>query len=174
MIAALSTSFNATPPRVAKTTVRTILLGRTNPRAASGVRVSAAHAKTSAAPTRFPVRRIASTHAISTNPFRRRVTWVAPACASDPRSRCAAGAAPSSDDTDSPRMVSDDSGRDDPSQPLNDVQHSRRSAMAEKSYYETFTAQTEGVINKIKALIHEGNVRRVVVQHQGRTVAEFP
>jgi Domain of unknown function (DUF4342) len=46
--------------------------------------------------------------------------------------------------------------------------------MTEKSYYETFSAQTESVINKIKALIHEGNVRRVVVQHQGRTVAEFP
>jgi uncharacterized protein DUF4342 len=46
--------------------------------------------------------------------------------------------------------------------------------MAEKSYYETFSAQTESVINRIRALIHEGNVRRVVVQHQGRTVAEFP
>jgi hypothetical protein len=46
--------------------------------------------------------------------------------------------------------------------------------MADRSYYETFTAQTESVINKIKELIHEGNVRRVVVQQQGRTVAEFP
>jgi hypothetical protein len=46
--------------------------------------------------------------------------------------------------------------------------------MAEKSYYETFTAQTESVVNKIRELIHEGNVRRVVIQHQGRTVAEFP
>lgn len=46
--------------------------------------------------------------------------------------------------------------------------------MAEKSYYETFTAQTESVVNKIRELIHEGNVRRVVIQHQGRAVAEFP
>jgi hypothetical protein len=46
--------------------------------------------------------------------------------------------------------------------------------MADKSYYETFSAQTESVINKLKALIHEGNVRRVVIQHQGRSVAEFP
>src|SRR3954453_17349463 len=46
--------------------------------------------------------------------------------------------------------------------------------MSEKSYYESFSAQTESVINKIKALIHEGNVRRVIIQHQGRTVAEFP
>jgi D-aminopeptidase len=46
--------------------------------------------------------------------------------------------------------------------------------MTDRSYYETFSAHTESVINKIKALIHEGNVRRVVVQQQGRTVAEFP
>jgi len=46
--------------------------------------------------------------------------------------------------------------------------------MPEKSYYETFTAQTESVVNRIRELIHEGNVRRVVIQHQGRTVAEFP
>jgi hypothetical protein len=46
--------------------------------------------------------------------------------------------------------------------------------MGEKSYYESFSAQTESVINKIKALIHEGNVRRVIIQQQGRTVAEFP
>jgi uncharacterized integral membrane protein len=46
--------------------------------------------------------------------------------------------------------------------------------MAEKTYWETFKAESEGVLNKLKALIHEGNVRRVRVQHQGRTVAEFP
>jgi Domain of unknown function (DUF4342) len=46
--------------------------------------------------------------------------------------------------------------------------------MPEKSYYETFSAHTESVVNKIRELIHEGNVRRVVVQNQGRTVAEFP
>ena len=39
---------------------------------------------------------------------------------------------------------------------------------------DTFKAEGENVISKIKALIHEGNVRRVVIQHQGRTVAEFP
>ena len=32
----------------------------------------------------------------------------------------------------------------------------------------------ENIINKLKDLIHEGNVRRVVIQQQGRTVAEFP
>ena len=46
--------------------------------------------------------------------------------------------------------------------------------MAEKTYWDSFKAEGENVISKIKALIHEGNVRRVVIQHQGRTVAEFP
>jgi hypothetical protein len=46
--------------------------------------------------------------------------------------------------------------------------------MAEKTYWDTFKAEGENVISRIKAVIHEGNVRRVVIQHQGRTVAEFP
>ena len=38
------------------------------------------------------------------------------------------------------------------------------------------SVKTEGasLIDKLKQLIHEGNVRRIVVQHEGRTVAEFP
>jgi hypothetical protein len=46
--------------------------------------------------------------------------------------------------------------------------------MSEKTYWESFKAEGENVIHKIKAFIHEGNVRRVVIQHEGRTVAEFP
>src|SRR5712691_567640 len=46
--------------------------------------------------------------------------------------------------------------------------------MAEKTYWESFKAEGEAVVDKIKRLIHEGNVRRIVVQHEGRTVAEFP
>lgn len=40
--------------------------------------------------------------------------------------------------------------------------------------WETIKAEGESIIEKLKKLIHEGNVRRVVVQHKGRTVAEFP
>ena len=29
-------------------------------------------------------------------------------------------------------------------------------------------------MDKVKALLHEGNVRRVVIEHGGRTLAEFP
>src|SRR6184192_3371624 len=56
----------------------------------------------------------------------------------------------------------------------NESRWSRRTAMADKTYWDSFKAEGESVISKIKAVIHEGNVRRVVVQHQGRTVAEFP
>ena len=46
--------------------------------------------------------------------------------------------------------------------------------MAERTYWDTFKAESENVMTKLKTLIHEGNVRRVVVKHDGRTVAEFP
>lgn len=46
--------------------------------------------------------------------------------------------------------------------------------MAEKTYWESFKAEGEAAADKVKALVHEGNVRRIVVQHEGRTVAEFP
>lgn len=46
--------------------------------------------------------------------------------------------------------------------------------MTEKTVWETFKAEGGTLVEELKRLIHEGNVRRVVVQHQGRTVAEFP
>jgi len=46
--------------------------------------------------------------------------------------------------------------------------------MADKTCWESFKAGGEDVLDKIRDLVHAGNVRRVVIQHQGRTVAEFP
>jgi hypothetical protein len=46
--------------------------------------------------------------------------------------------------------------------------------MAERTYSESFKAGTEAVMDKLKELLHEGNVRRVVIEHGGRTIAEFP
>ena len=46
--------------------------------------------------------------------------------------------------------------------------------MPEKTYWESCKAEGTNILDKLKDLIHEGNVRRVVIQHQGRTVAEFP
>ena len=46
--------------------------------------------------------------------------------------------------------------------------------MTEKTFWDTVTAEGGAVLDKLKALIHEGNVRRVVIRQDGRTVAEFP
>src|SRR6185295_2342572 len=54
------------------------------------------------------------------------------------------------------------------------AQDMRRTPMAENTSWESFKAETENVAARIKALVHEGNVRCVVVQHEGRAVAEFP
>jgi integral membrane sensor domain MASE1 len=47
--------------------------------------------------------------------------------------------------------------------------------MTDKSgKWESFKAEGATFADRIKALVHEGNVRRVVVEHDGRTIAEFP
>lgn len=40
--------------------------------------------------------------------------------------------------------------------------------------WESFKGDANTLGEKLKAVVHEGNVRRIVVQHEGRTVAEFP
>jgi hypothetical protein len=39
---------------------------------------------------------------------------------------------------------------------------------------EKFTVSGSELVEKIKQIIHEGNIRRVRVIHQGRTVLEIP
>jgi len=46
--------------------------------------------------------------------------------------------------------------------------------LAKKTCWQSVTADGESILDRLRALIHEGNVRRVVIQHEGRTVAEFP
>ena len=46
--------------------------------------------------------------------------------------------------------------------------------MAEKTVWESLKLEGENAVEKVKQVIHEGNVRRVMVKHHGRTVAEFP
>ena len=46
--------------------------------------------------------------------------------------------------------------------------------MNTKTVWDSFKAESENVVEKVKELVHEGNVRRVIVKHQGRVVAEFP
>ena len=40
--------------------------------------------------------------------------------------------------------------------------------------WESIKGDANTVAEKLKGLVHEGNVRRVVVKQEGRTVAEFP
>lgn len=39
---------------------------------------------------------------------------------------------------------------------------------------EKFTVSGSQLVEKIKQLIHEGNIRRVCVLHEGKTVLEIP
>ena len=40
--------------------------------------------------------------------------------------------------------------------------------------WESIKGDANTVAETLKAIVHEGNVRRIVVKHDGRTVAEFP
>jgi hypothetical protein len=40
--------------------------------------------------------------------------------------------------------------------------------------WDTFKVEGAAIADKLKDLLREGNVRRIVVEHEGRTVAEFP
>ena len=39
---------------------------------------------------------------------------------------------------------------------------------------EKFTVSGSQIVNKVKQLIHEGNIRKVRLLHEGRTVLEIP
>jgi hypothetical protein len=46
--------------------------------------------------------------------------------------------------------------------------------MSDTRRWESFKAEGDQIVERLKRLIHEGNVRRIVVEHDGRTIAEFP
>lgn len=46
--------------------------------------------------------------------------------------------------------------------------------MADKTIWETIKLQGDELLEKLKRLVHEGNVRRVIIKQGDRTVAEFP
>jgi hypothetical protein len=46
--------------------------------------------------------------------------------------------------------------------------------MARAGAWETVKLQGEQLVDEVRRLIHEGNVRRVVVKQKGTVVAEFP
>jgi hypothetical protein len=47
--------------------------------------------------------------------------------------------------------------------------------MAKQKTTETFEIKGEDLVKKVKELIHEGNVRRIIVKNkEGKTLIEFP
>jgi len=46
--------------------------------------------------------------------------------------------------------------------------------MAERTYTESFKVAANELVDAVKRLVHEGNVRRVIIKQDGRTVVEFP
>ena len=44
----------------------------------------------------------------------------------------------------------------------------------ERSCWETIKVEGGELLERVKALIHEGNVRRIVIRQGDRSVAEFP
>lgn len=40
--------------------------------------------------------------------------------------------------------------------------------------WQKFKVKGDELLGRVKQILHEGNVRRVVVKQEGRTVAEFP
>lgn len=45
--------------------------------------------------------------------------------------------------------------------------------MAE-TFTESFKVAGHQLLDAVKKLLHEGNVRRVIIKHETRTIAEFP
>ena len=46
--------------------------------------------------------------------------------------------------------------------------------MTVKACWESIKVEGANILDKLKALVREGNVRRVIVSQGGRTIAEFP
>src|SRR4051794_22766780 len=46
--------------------------------------------------------------------------------------------------------------------------------MDQSTFKESFKVAAEQLVDAVKKLLHEGNVRRIVIKQDGRTIAEFP
>jgi len=46
--------------------------------------------------------------------------------------------------------------------------------MADTTFTESFKVAGNQLLDAVKKLLHEGNVRRVIIKHEAKTIAEFP
>jgi len=44
----------------------------------------------------------------------------------------------------------------------------------ERGYREEVQVMGEQLLTKVKEVLHEGNVRRIIIRHEGQTVMELP
>ena len=43
-----------------------------------------------------------------------------------------------------------------------------------ETYTDSFKVAGQQLVDAVKKLVHEGNVRRVIIKHEGHTIVEFP
>jgi hypothetical protein len=46
--------------------------------------------------------------------------------------------------------------------------------MSPSTFKESFKVAADQLVDAVRKLLHEGNVRRIVIKQDGRSVAEFP
>ena len=46
--------------------------------------------------------------------------------------------------------------------------------MSERTFKESFKVAADQLVDAVKKLLHEGNVRRVIIKQDNRSIAEFP
>jgi hypothetical protein len=46
--------------------------------------------------------------------------------------------------------------------------------MDQGTFKESFKVAAEQLVDAVKKLAHEGNVRRIVIKQEGKTIVEFP
>jgi len=46
--------------------------------------------------------------------------------------------------------------------------------VSESTFTESFKVAADQLVDAIKQIVHEGNVRRVIIKQDGRSVVEFP
>jgi len=46
--------------------------------------------------------------------------------------------------------------------------------VTQQTFKESFKVAADQLVDAVKKIVHEGNVRRVVIKQEGRTVVEFP
>jgi uncharacterized protein DUF4342 len=46
--------------------------------------------------------------------------------------------------------------------------------VTERTWKESFKVTSDQLVDAVKKLLHEGNVRRVIIKQEARTIVEFP